>query len=134
MAVAPEAEALLRQMYDSFNRQDVRTALAAAHPDVTWPNALEGTRVTGLEHIAEYLERQFRVLDLRIDVLSMREENGAIVVRVHQVVTFLSDGAVLADDVVEHIFRLRDGLIVSADARGPDGDFIGPRERESTDA
>lgn len=132
MAVAPEAEALLRGMYDAFNRKDIRTALAAAHPDVNWPNGLEGTRVTGLTDVAEFIERQLRVVDLQMDVLEVTEgDEGAVVVRVHQVARFQSDGAVLTDDVVEHIYRLQDGLIVAVDARDADGNLIVPRERSS---
>ena len=132
MAVAPEVEALLRGMYDALNRKDIRTALAAAHPDVNWPNGLDGTRVTGLADVAEFIERQLRVIDLQMDVLALTEaDDGAIAVRVHQVVRFLSDGAVLADDVVEHIYRLRDGLIIAVDARDADGNLIVPRERSA---
>jgi ketosteroid isomerase-like protein len=137
MAVAPEAEALLRGMYDAFNRKDIRTALAAAHPEVNWPNGLDGTRVTGLEQIAEYVERQFRVIDLQFDIQSLREDGDdpeAVVVRVHQVGSFLSDGAVLVDEVVEHIYRLRDGQVISMDVRGADGKLVVPRQRHSSDA
>jgi ketosteroid isomerase-like protein len=136
MAVAPEAEALVRGLYDAFNRKDVRTALDAAHPDVNWPNGLEGTRVTGLEQVAEYIERQLRVIDLRFDVLSIHEDDqhpGAVVARVHQVISFQSDGAVLADEVEEHIFWLRDGRIISIDARDRDGNLIVPGDHHHSD-
>ena len=137
MAVAPEAEALVRGVYDALNRKDIRTALDAAHPDVTWPNGLDGTRVTGLEHVAGFIERQLRVIDLQFEVQALEEDPdrpGAVVARVRQVVTFLSDGAVVSDDVEEHIFQLRDGRIVSVDARDRDGNPVVPPNQHATDA
>jgi ketosteroid isomerase-like protein len=131
MAVAPEAEALLRRTYDAFNRKDIDTALAAAHPDVDWPNVLDGTRVVGLEEVRLFFERQLRVLDLHLEPLSMEEdEHGAIVVRLRQVMRFASDGALMADEVVQHIYTFRDGRVAKLDAREADGRPIAPQESE----
>ena len=134
MAVAPEAEAAVRRMYDAFNRRDIQTALQAAHPDVDWPNVLEGRRTVGLADISDYVERLFRVIDARMDVLAISEDDrGDVVVRVHQVARFLSDGALIADEVVEHIYRFEDGMIVTVNARDARGNTVGPRERHPSD-
>jgi hypothetical protein len=39
-----ETEALLDRLYDAFNNQDLDTLLASMHPEVDWPNYLEGGR------------------------------------------------------------------------------------------
>ena len=130
MAVAPEAEALLRRVYDAFNRKDLETALSIAHPEVDWPNQLEQRREVGVSDVVQFLERQFRVIDTQMHVLSIDEaDDGAVSVRVHQVSRFLSDGAVLSDEVFEHVYRLRDGLVVSVDVRDADGTPLGPGRR-----
>jgi ketosteroid isomerase-like protein len=41
------SEDLLRRAYAAFNARDLDAALALMHPDVDWPNAIEGGRVAG---------------------------------------------------------------------------------------
>lgn len=118
MAVAPEMEALLRSTFDAFNRKDIDAALAAAHPDVDWPNILDGTRVVGLDDLRAYWIRQFRVIDPHLELLAVADEgDGAVNVRLHQVLRFVSDGEVVLDSVVHHVYRFRDGRIESMDVR-----------------
>jgi hypothetical protein len=40
-------EDLLRRTYAAFNARDFGTALAAMHPDVSWPNGMAGGTVHG---------------------------------------------------------------------------------------
>jgi len=42
-----DAIALLQRTYAAFNARDLETALAAMHPDVTWPNGMEGGTLRG---------------------------------------------------------------------------------------
>jgi ketosteroid isomerase-like protein len=135
MAVAPEVEVLLRRTYDAFNRKDVSTVLAVAHADVDWANALDGTRVIGVEHVQEYWERQFRVVDPQVEVLSITEDAGGdVVVDLRQTVRFLSDGEVVLDEIVQHIFSFRDGLIAAMDVRDARGNLVAPRRGTWSDA
>jgi hypothetical protein len=130
MPVAPEVQASLRRLYDAFNRKDLDTVLSAASPDVDWPNLLIRRRVTGTGDIREFWDRQFRAIDPQLEVLAVSEgDNGTVVARVHQVVTFVSDGAVIEDVVVDHIFTFGDdGRVVAVDARGADGNLVLPSE------
>jgi hypothetical protein len=130
MPVAPETEAYLRRLYEAFNRKDMETVLSAASPDVDWPNALTRRRVTGLGDVREFWDRQFRVIDPQLTPLSITEgERGAVVVRVHQVVTFVSDGAVIDDVVVDHIFTFDEaGRVAAVDARDAEGNPMVPGE------
>jgi hypothetical protein len=35
-------ERLLRAAYEAFNARDIEAALALVHPEVDWPNGIEG--------------------------------------------------------------------------------------------
>jgi hypothetical protein len=110
-----EHEAVLRRAYRAFNARDVDAAVALMDPDVDWANGFEGGRVLGRDAVREYWARQFESIDptvepQRFDV----DADGRIVVEVHQVVRD-KDGELLADQVVEHIYTVRDGLIARMD-------------------
>jgi hypothetical protein len=40
---------LLLTIYAAFNRRDIDAVLTALHPEVDWPNGMEGGRVYGRE-------------------------------------------------------------------------------------
>ena len=104
------SEALLRQAYAAFNARDLDAALALMHPDVDWPNAIEGGRVHGHADVRAYWERQFETIDPRVEPERFTEEDGRIAVDVHQVVRS-RDGELLADQRVRHVYTVHDGLI-----------------------
>jgi hypothetical protein len=113
-------EALLRDLYDAFNRRDVDAVIAALHPDVDWPNAFEGGRVHGRADVRAYWTRQFAQIDPRVTPVRFEElGDGRVAVTVHQVVRGL-DGGLLADREVTHSYDLRDGRVVRMDvSRSP---------------
>ena len=103
---------LLRGTYDAFNARDIERALVLMHPDVDWPNGMEGGRVHGHDAVREYWTRQFGLIDSRVDPEAFSERgDGSIAVRVHQVVRDLS-GALLSDGYVTHVYHF-DGRVVS---------------------
>ena len=104
------SEELLRRAYAAFNARDLDAALALMHPEVDWPNAIEGGRVHGRRDVRAYWEGQFQTTDPHVEPESIVEENGRLVVAVHQVVRTL-DGERLADQRVRHVYTLREGLI-----------------------
>jgi hypothetical protein len=53
------SEVLLRRAYEAFNARDLDGALAPMHPDVDWPNAIEGGRVHGHAAVRAYWAAQF---------------------------------------------------------------------------
>jgi len=55
-----EEERALRQAYEAFNDRDIDGALALMHPDVDWPNGMEGGRERGRLAVRAYWMRQFR--------------------------------------------------------------------------
>jgi ketosteroid isomerase-like protein len=108
---------LLRRVYAAFNRQEIETVLAAMHPDVDWPNGWEGGRVHGTDAVRDYWKRQFEVLDPKVEPQGFKPENdGRIAVAVHQVIHEKS-GKLIADQTVEHVYEIRDGLIRSMEIR-----------------
>jgi len=115
-AVSVEIE-LLRRVYAAFNRRDVDVVLAEMHPDVDWPNGWEGGRVLGKVAVRDYWRRQFEALDPRVEPQKFTTEaDGRIAVVVHQVVHDKS-GKLVADQMVQHVYEIRDGLIRSMEIR-----------------
>jgi ketosteroid isomerase-like protein len=114
--VSAESE-LLRRVYAAFNRREIETVLALLHPDVDWPNGMEGGRVHGRDAVWDYWKRQFQVLDPNVEPQGFATENdGRIAVEVHQVVRDKS-GKLLKDQMIEHVYEIRDGLIQSMEIR-----------------
>lgn len=111
------SEELLRRAYSAFNARDLDAALALVHPDVDWPNAIDGGRIRGHAAVRAYWERQFESIDPRVEPESFDDADGRIVVGVHQVVRAL-DGALLADERIRHVYTFRDGLIARMEIEG----------------
>ncbi len=110
------SEQLLTDLYAAFNRRDVDAVLARMHPDVDGPNAWEGGRVHGRDAVRAYWERQFEQISSRVEPAGFAEdEDGAVVVDVHQVVHDPRSGELLGDSRVQHRYEFDDGLIVRMD-------------------
>lgn len=115
-AVSAEIE-LLRRVYAAFNRREIETVLGEMHPDVDWPNGMEGGRVLGTAAVRDYWKRQFESLDPRVEPKNFTPEaDGRIAVDVHQVVHDKA-GKLLVDHMVQHVYEIRDGLIQSMEIR-----------------
>lgn len=111
------AEELIRAVYKAFNARDVDAVLRHMHPDVDWPNGMEGGRVHGHNGVREYWQRQWKIIDPRVEPVRIEvDEAGLEVVNVHQVVRDLT-GKVLLDRPVQHIYSMEDGLIRRMDIR-----------------
>ncbi|HEY7653519.1 MAG TPA: nuclear transport factor 2 family protein [Methylomirabilota bacterium] len=108
---------ILEAAYRAFNARDIDAALATMHPDVAWPNGMEGGYVHGHRDVRDYWTRQWAIIDPRVEPLGFEvDRDGRIVVNVHQVVRDLA-GRVKADRIVQHVYELRDQLIVSMEIR-----------------
>jgi hypothetical protein len=111
MRAKTDLEALLRRCYEAFNARDLDAALAAMHPNVTWPNGWEGGWVEGREGVRHYWQRQWAALDPHVEPRAFRwEADGRVTVSVHQVVRDLA-GTVLADQMVEHVYEFQDDSV-----------------------
>lgn len=108
---------LLLDAYRVFNARDIDAALALMVPDVDWPNGLEGGYVHGHEAVRDFWTRQWQTLDPLVHPLAIDEErDGRLIVTVHQVIRAL-DGQLLTERTLEHVYRLRDGLVEHMEIR-----------------
>jgi ketosteroid isomerase-like protein len=102
---------LLRRLYDRFNARDIEAVLAALHDDVQWANGWEGGYVSGHEAVRQYWVRQWESIDPRVEPVRFATgSQGEIVAEIHQIVRDRT-GKLLADKVVQHVFRIEDGRI-----------------------
>jgi ketosteroid isomerase-like protein len=108
---------LLARTYALFNARDLEGALSAMHPDVDWPNGMEGGYVHGHQGVRDYWTRQWQVIDPHVEPRRFEsDDKGRIVVDVHQLVRDLS-GRLLVDQMVQHVYSIRDGVIVHMEIR-----------------
>jgi hypothetical protein len=108
---------LIHTCYEAFNARDLDTALANLHPDVDWPNAIDGGRLHGHQEVRNYWKGQFETYDPRVEPEAINEdEQGRTVVDVHQVARQL-DGSLIADERVQHVYTIDAGLIARMDIR-----------------
>jgi ketosteroid isomerase-like protein len=110
-------EELLKYAYAAFNARNVDAALATMHPDVEWPNGMEGGTVHGHQGVRAYWTRQWTLIDPRVEPLSFaRTPDGRMDVQVRQVVRD-SAGALLVDKVVHHLYRIEAGRVMGMEIR-----------------
>lgn len=104
---------VLRHAYAAFNARNVDAALAGMHPDVDWPNGMEGGRVMGHDAVRAYWTRQWTLIDPHVEPLGFtRLDDGRVAVDVRQVVRD-RQGSLLVDQRVQHVYRLEDGRVRS---------------------
>lgn len=109
--LSPSKIEVLRAAYAAFNARNIDAALALMTSDVTWPKAFKGGFVQGPEEVRAYWSEQWSEIDPHVEPVAFHEEDdGCVLVQVHQVVLDLS-GTVLADNVVAHRFTFANGLI-----------------------
>ena len=101
----------IRSLYQAFNDRRLDDVVAALHPQVDWPNGWEGGRIRGREAVRDYWQRQWRQIDPTVYPTAFLDQaDGRVAVIVHQIVRDRS-GALLADGLVEHVYRFDRGLV-----------------------
>jgi hypothetical protein len=110
---------LLTAIYAAFNRREMERALEWMRADVDWPNGMEGGRVRGRDGVRAYWNRQWDILDPHVEPVRIEDQaTGETVVDVHQVVRDLN-GNLLKEQMVQHVYSFRDGLIERMEIREP---------------
>ena len=113
----PTDDEVILAAYRHFNAREIDSVLELMQPDVDWPNGMDGGRVLGREAVREYWVRQWAMVDPSVEPVKLTaDESGDLVVDVHQIVRDL-EGLVLIDKPVQHVYRMRDELIVRMDIR-----------------
>jgi predicted N-acetyltransferase YhbS len=123
------ARRLLAGTYEAFNARDVDRALSTMHPDVDWPNGMDGGRVRGHDALREYWTRQWRSIDPHVTpVRFVAEDGGRIMIDAWQVIRDRA-GNLVRDEMVQHVYRLEDGRVRSMEIRKLPGRTIIRPER-----
>jgi SnoaL-like domain len=108
---------LVASAYKHFNARDIDSVLKTMHPDVDWPNGMEGGRVHGHSEVRDYWTRPWSIVDPHVEPVSFTTDpDGRIILQVHQVVRDLN-GTLLLDHMVQHVYLVQDGLIRSMEIR-----------------
>jgi hypothetical protein len=68
---------LLMFVYAAFNRRDIAAILPKMHPEVEWPNGMEGGWVHGYEEVRAYWTRQWARIDPHVEPVRSCEWVGA---------------------------------------------------------
>lgn len=114
-------DALVRQLYEGFNRRDIPAVVALLAEDVDWANGMDGGHVHGREAVRGYWTRQWAAIQPKVDPLQITHRgDGVMSVEVHQVVHDL-DGKLLLDERVRHVFHIDEGLVVRFDIENAGG-------------
>jgi hypothetical protein len=115
-----DVERLIRRCYEAFNDRDLEGAVALMHADVIWPNGWEGGWVYGRDGVRNYWQRQWATIDPRVEPRAFRwDAEERVIVSVHQTVRDLA-GAVLSEQMVEHVYEMKDGLVRRMEILGPE--------------
>src|SRR5215211_2497558 len=105
--ISADVRELLRRTYAAFNARDIEAVLSMMHPDVEWPNGMEGGYVYGHDGVRAYWTRQWRIIEpLDGPQGLVTEPDVRILVEVHQRVLD-NDGGTLCDAQVQHIYSIR---------------------------
>jgi ketosteroid isomerase-like protein len=109
-----------RDVYDTFNRRDLDGVLAMMSDEVDWPNAWKGGRLVGRQAVRDYWRAQWQEIDPHVEPLSVAgRADGSLAVTVRQVVRS-SDGELITDAEVVHVYCMDDGLIRRMDVEQPE--------------
>lgn len=104
---------MLTAIYAAFNRRDLEFVLSFMHPEVDWPNGMEGGRVHGHAGIRTYWTRQWGMINPLVEPQSFETaSDGCIIVHVQQTIRDLA-GELLSQKTVLHAYVIEDGLIRS---------------------
>ncbi|MFC0506612.1 nuclear transport factor 2 family protein [Micromonospora costi] len=107
----------LTDLYAAFNARDLPSLMAALAADVCWPNGWEGGIVQGRDAVAAYWQRQWAQIDPRVEPTAFGvDADGRVAVTVHQVVRD-SEGAILVDHTVTHLYRFAGTLVAEMEIR-----------------
>lgn len=104
--------AVLTKTYEAFNRRDMAGLGATLHPDVEWPDILEGGVVSGREAVLDYFARQLEVMVPDARLIRVRNQPPARLVAEVQYSVRSLKGKLWSDTRATLAYDFRDGLIV----------------------
>ena len=113
-AVFEDSVALIKSVYEAFNRGDLDAVVEAFAPDAVQETAVLGEMHTGRAQIRRSFEEYFEVVEApRTEPVEFIEQSGVIVVPVRLHGRLRHTG--ITDDMIPtemvHVFSVRDGRI-----------------------
>ncbi len=103
-----------QELYKNFNNRNIDLVIKKMTDNVNWANGMDGGYVHGHDGVKEYWTRQFTMVSSNVIPLKIEKENEVVKIKVHQVVHDLN-GNLLADEVVYHLFHLKENKIAEFD-------------------
>src|SRR5438046_9318478 len=101
---------LLHDAYAAFNARDIDAALGTMHPDVVWPNGMEGGYVHGHDAVRAYWTRQWDVIDPHVEPRRLTTvEPVRVVVDLHKVVRHRAR-TIVSDQTVPHVHVIEEAV------------------------
>jgi hypothetical protein len=114
-----EREETMRCLYGLFNARKIEQVLTYMHSDVDWPNAIDGTRIRGLDRVWEHWTSQFVQFRPYVEPLDFETSpDGRLRVRVRQSVSDF-EGTLIDEQELFHVFEFKDQRIVRMDIVEP---------------
>jgi ketosteroid isomerase-like protein len=98
------------ELYDNFNSRRIEKVITQMAENVKWANGMEGGFVYGHDGVREYWLRQFKLISSRVTPLKISQAGNKVVIDVRQVVHD-TEGKLLMDEQVRHIFTLENGKV-----------------------
>lgn len=111
---------LIEALWDALNRRDVEAAVALIHPEADWQDLMSGGRRQGRDAMRDYWNGVFRMIHPATSPLDYRQlPDGRVAARVlHSIHD--TRGKLWSEEVVTHVFEIRDGLLSRMDVAAPD--------------
>jgi hypothetical protein len=98
-------------LYDNFNARRIEKVITQMADNVKWANGMEGGFVYGHDGVREYWLRQFKLISSNVTPLKISQAGNRVVIDVRQVVHD-TEGKLLMDERVQHIFSLENGKVL----------------------
>jgi hypothetical protein len=109
-----DIKSFFKNIYQYFNERNIELVIDNMTDDVQWANGMEGGYLHGRDAVREYWIRQFGLINSKVVPLQVEGDRDVVKIKVHQVVHDLN-GNLLADEITEHYFYLRNGSITRFD-------------------
>lgn len=108
-------DSFFQDLYSNFNDRNIERVIAQMSADVKWANGMEGGHVYGHQGVREYWTRQFTMVSANVTPIQIDNEGDRVKIKVHQVVHGVEDGKQMADEMLFHLFLLKDGKVAEFD-------------------
>jgi len=106
----PDLNNFFLELYKNFNDRKIDLVISKMTSDVKWANGMDGGYVHGHDAVRDYWTRQFTMVNSNVTPLEIEPGNDIVKIKVRQVVHDLN-GNLLADELVYHLFHLRENKI-----------------------